>query len=130
MSLSLLGAQGNGPSPPIPSIKDVFRGGFTAVAASVAPVGQRVPWDYAYLRTSLRYIFENLVDILYHLVCYRVELDPDFPREQVHTELLKALQGQEEWLERQTDAAAGMGYGSKWSHLKMTLDAIQDKLRV
>ena len=121
MCLSFLVAQGDGPAPPVPSLREVSRGGYPAVV--VAKEGGRAPWDYDYLRTSLRRLFDNLLDILYHIVQYRSDLDPIFPKEAVHSELLKALQGHEEWLEKQTHVGA-------WPYLKMNLDAIQDKLRV
>jgi len=133
MTLSFLAAQGDGPSPPLPSLKDVLRGGSpdVAAAATAGAADGMVPWEYDWLRTSLGRVFENLLDILYHLVSYRVELDMDFPRAAVHGELLKVLQGQEEWVERQMGlGGAGGGREGGWPYLKMNLDAIQDKLRV
>ncbi|GAB5029933.1 nucleoporin 205-like protein [Nannochloropsis oceanica] len=133
MTLSFLAAQGDGPSPPLPSLQEVVRGGSPAVAAATiaGAADGKVPWEYDWLRTSLGRVFENLLDILYQLVNYRVELDMDFPRAAVHEELLKILQGQEEWVERQMGlGGAGGGREGGWPYLKMNLDAIQDKLRV
>lgn len=133
MTLSLLAAQGDGPSPPLPSLKDVLRGGFpdVAAAATAGAADGRVPWEYDWLRTSLGRVFENLLDIFYHLVSYRVELDMDFPRAEIHEAFLKVLQGQEEWVERQMGlGGAGGGREGGWPYLKMNVDAIQDKLRV
>jgi hypothetical protein len=124
MAMTFLAAQGEGPAPPIPAYSDVRR---AAQLLQLQPLpGQgaaKAPWDYDYLRTSLRRLFESLLDILYHLVPDRAELDPDFPKAQVHAELLKALQGHDAWLERQMQLGA-------WPHLKMVLDSIQDRLRV
>ena len=119
MTLGFLVAQGEGPSPPIPHLTEAKRGGL----AYMRPTEGRLPWDYDYLRTSLRRLLENLLDILYHLVAYRVELDPDFPKQRVHAELIKALQGHDEWLERQAQIGA-------FPFLKITIEATQDRLRV
>eukprot|EP00624_Nannochloropsis_granulata_P003489 evm.model.NODE_2760_length_1469_cov_26.603811.1 len=69
MTLSFLAAQGEGPSPPLPSLKEVVRGGSPAVAAATTAgaADGRVPWEYDWLRTSLGRVFENLLDILYQL---------------------------------------------------------------
>lgn len=101
--LDLLKKQGPGPSPPLPPLGETMRyqQAMMLNQAGLLRSGRKMPWNYDYLRTTLRHLLGHLLYILYHVIVLQEKRRPRFQmvKQDIRQRFQTVISGYEDMLD-------------------------------